>query len=46
MTTDRSTEVGCATEKEARHRAREAAVQMLYQWEVGRDPIAEVVLTF
>ena len=26
----------------ARHRAREAAVQMLYQWEVGRLPLADV----
>ena len=25
-----------------RHRARQAALQMLYQWEVGRVPIAEV----
>lgn len=25
-----------------RHRGREAALQMLYQWEVGRVPIAEV----
>ena len=33
-------------EKEARHRAREAAVQMLYQWEVGRQPVDEVVRTF
>jgi N utilization substance protein B len=32
--------------KEARHRAREAAVQMLYQWEVGRASIAEVTQTF
>jgi transcription antitermination protein NusB len=32
--------------REARHRAREAAVQMLYQWEVGRAPIAEVIDTF
>jgi len=31
---------------ESRHRAREAAVQMLYQWEIGRAPIAEVVVTF
>src|SRR5207253_4781331 len=29
-------------EKETRHRAREAAVQMLYQWEVGRVSIIEV----
>ena len=26
----------------SRHRAREAAVQMLYQWEVGRLPLADV----
>ena len=29
-----------------RHRAREAAVQMLYQWEVAQTPIDEVVRTF
>ena len=29
-------------EKETRHRAREAAVQMLYQWEVGRVSMLEV----
>jgi N utilization substance protein B len=32
--------------REPRHRAREAAVQMLYQWEVGRDPIGQVVGAF
>ena len=32
--------------REARHRAREAAVQMLYQWEIGRDPIDEVLASF
>ena len=32
--------------KEPRHRAREAAVQMLYQWEVGRSPMPDVVQTF
>ena len=31
---------------ESRHRAREAAVQMLYQWEVGRTPIDDVERTF
>jgi N utilization substance protein B len=31
---------------ESRHRAREAAVQMLYQWEVGRVPMEEVRQTF
>jgi len=29
-----------------RHRGREAAIQMLYQWEVGRTPIAEVCERF
>jgi len=32
--------------KEPRHRAREAAVQMLYQWEVGRQSMPEVLRTF
>jgi N utilization substance protein B len=32
--------------KEARHRAREAAVQMLYQWEVGKTSMDEVHETF
>ena len=32
--------------KEPRHRAREAAVQMLYQWEVGRSSLHEVLETF
>lgn len=31
---------------EGRHRAREAALQMLYQAEVGRMPIQEVTRTF
>jgi N utilization substance protein B len=29
-----------------RHRAREAAVQMLYQWEVGQTSVDEVLRTF
>jgi len=33
-------------EKESRHRAREAAVQMLYQWEVGKASMFEVGQTF
>jgi N utilization substance protein B len=33
-------------ERESRHRAREAAVQMLYQWEVGRASMSEVGQTF
>ena len=32
--------------REARHRAREAAVQMLYQWEIGRASMIEVRQTF
>jgi transcription antitermination protein NusB len=34
------------TSPESRHRAREAAVQMLYQWEVGRVSMREVLQTF
>jgi N utilization substance protein B len=32
--------------RDARHRAREAAVQMLYQWEVGRLSMFEVTDTY
>jgi N utilization substance protein B len=32
--------------KESRHHAREAALQMLYQWEVGRASMPEVLATF
>ena len=32
--------------KEPRHRGREAAVQMLYQWEVGRASMSDIVQTF
>jgi N utilization substance protein B len=32
--------------REPRHRGREAAVQMLYQWEVGRSSIPEVMQTY
>jgi N utilization substance protein B len=32
--------------RESRHRAREAALQMLYQWEVGRLPVLEVTATY
>jgi N utilization substance protein B len=37
---------GARPQKESRHRGREAAVQMLYQWEVGREPIHLVVDAF
>ena len=30
----------------SRHRSREAAVQMLYQWEVGRLPLSDVHLVW
>lgn len=32
--------------REQRHRAREAAIQMLYQWEVGRLSMFEIRQTF
>jgi N utilization substance protein B len=32
--------------RDLRHRAREAALQMLYQWEVGRSTMADVMETF
>jgi N utilization substance protein B len=32
--------------RESRHRAREAALQMLYQWEVGRASMLDVRETF
>ena len=32
--------------KDSRHRARETALQMLYQWEVGRASMSEVLRTF
>jgi N utilization substance protein B len=33
-------------EARGRHRAREAALQMLYQWEVGRVTPGDVILTY
>jgi transcription antitermination protein NusB len=35
-----------ATRKDPRHRAREAALQILYQWEVGRTDVASASDTF
>jgi N utilization substance protein B len=32
--------------RDARHRAREAAIQMLYQWEVGRLSMSDVVQSY
>lgn len=37
---------GSRAVKDSRHRAREAAVQMLYQWEVGKIAMGEIVTTF
>jgi N utilization substance protein B len=35
-----------APPREARHRARQAAIQMLYQWEVGRVAMVEVTESY
>ena len=32
--------------RESRHRAREVAIQMLYQWEIGKSSMVEVEETF
>jgi N utilization substance protein B len=32
--------------KESRHQAREAAVQMLYQWEIGKHSMLDVMQTY
>jgi transcription antitermination protein NusB len=32
--------------RESRHRGREAAVQMLYQWEIGKSPVADVMTSY
>lgn len=37
---------GASKATEPRRRARQAALQILYQWEVGRTPIAEAVETY
>ena len=46
MTTKTARKTAEGSDKDVRHRAREAAVQMLYQWEVGREPMAGVVGSF
>jgi N utilization substance protein B len=38
--------VSRGTRHRTRHRAREAAVQMLYQWEVAQSDVEEVLRTF
>jgi N utilization substance protein B len=35
-----------AKKKDPRHRAREAALQILYQWEIGRGDVDEAASTF
>ena len=35
-----------AAKKDPRHRAREAALQILYQWEIGRRDVASTAETF
>ena len=46
MTADAERPVTERAPKESRHHAREAALQMLYQWEVGRVSMFEVRQTF
>jgi transcription antitermination protein NusB len=46
MTASPARGTGPRIARDSRHRAREAAVQMLYQWEVGRVEMPEVLDTF
>jgi len=46
MTASAERRTAARPEKESRRKAREVAVQMLYQWEVARDPMDDVVRTF
>jgi len=46
MTAGTERRAGTRPPPESRHRAREAALQMLYQWEVGRVSMFEVRQTF
>lgn len=46
MTTRAERQAADRTPNEARHQARETALQMLYQWEVGRLSMYEVRQTF
>ena len=46
MTTDAERKAARRPQREARHRAREAAVQMLYQWEIGKLSMSEVTESF
>jgi transcription antitermination protein NusB len=46
MNVDAGQSAASGSSGQPRHRGREAALQMLYQWEVGRIPIAEVLEHF
>ena len=46
MTADADRRTSDGAPKESRHHGREAALQMLYQWEVGRVSMFEVRQTF
>ena len=46
MTTGAERRSALRTGRDPRHRAREKAVQMLYQWEVGRSSMVDVMQTF
>ena len=46
MTADADRRTADRAPRESRHHAREAALQMLYQWEVGRVSMFEVRQTF
>jgi len=44
--TSTSGPVTSGTRRRIRHRGRQAAVQMLYQWEVGQQDVEDVLRTF
>jgi N utilization substance protein B len=46
MTVNGAREHSESAANDSRRQSREAAVQMLYQWEVGRSSMAEVIETF
>lgn len=46
MNVDAEHSASSGSSGQPRHRGREAALQMLYQWEVGHMPIAEVLEHF
>ena len=46
MTTKTERRSAVRLSRDSRHRAREAALQMLYQWEVGKTTVPDVLRTF